>query len=344
MVADTAFRDGVRGLFDGLIPPELIDAYDRLLATDGCAKDQAETLVGDPGLVSELTDWGMARIQPHTPADPAWLRPASPDLALQGVLAGHQHRLARDQELLLAGHHRLAAAQARYGVNGTARFPGHLVRVIQDRDEIAALSAALANTARQDWMSLDTPHTEMPLTSDFADLPLPAHAGQVRYRSIYQASMMNNPAARQIIQSCAQAGEQGRLLPEIPMKLKLADHTTALVPLTPTGTAGALLIQAPVIVAALRGYFEMLWERATPIGTAPAAMSGAGTAAGDRPTPAQQQILQLMAEGLADDAIARRAGVSTTTVRRHITAILDKLAVTSRFAAGAAAQRRGWIQ
>jgi DNA-binding NarL/FixJ family response regulator len=50
-----------------------------------------------------------------------------------------------------------------------------------------------------------------------------------------------------------------------------------------------------------------------------------------------------MAEGLNDDAIARRAELSTTTVRRHIAAILTRLNVTSRFAAGAAAQRRGWI-
>ena len=41
-----------------------------------------------------------------------------------------------------------------------------------------------------------------------------------------------------------------------------------------------------------------------------------------------------MAEGLHDDAIARRAGLSTTTVRRHIAAIMKRLDVTSRFAAG----------
>jgi DNA-binding NarL/FixJ family response regulator len=46
---------------------------------------------------------------------------------------------------------------------------------------------------------------------------------------------------------------------------------------------------------------------------------------------------------VTDAAIARRAQVSTTTVRRHTTAILAKLSVSSRFAAGAAAQRRGWI-
>jgi hypothetical protein len=108
VVADAAVRADIRDLFEGLVPGEVIDAYDRLLASDGCAKDQAEALVGDPGLVSALTGWGMAHVQPHSPADPPWFRPASPDLALQGVLAGHQNRLARDQERLLDGHRRLA--------------------------------------------------------------------------------------------------------------------------------------------------------------------------------------------------------------------------------------------
>jgi DNA-binding NarL/FixJ family response regulator len=97
------------------------------------------------------------------------------------------------------------------------------------------------------------------------------------------------------------------------------------------------VIRAPVINAALREYFEMLWERATLLRAQRPAASG------DRLTPAQQAVLELMAEGLHDDAIARRTGLSTTTVRRHITAILARLNVSSRFAAGAAAQRRGWI-
>ncbi|HEY5989923.1 MAG TPA: hypothetical protein VIV12_26595 [Streptosporangiaceae bacterium] len=108
MVADTAVRGSIRGLFEGLVPVEVIDAYDRLLASNGCAKDQADALVVGADVVAALTSWGMAHIQPHTPVDPAWLRPASPDLALQGVLVGHQNRLARGQELLLDGHRRLA--------------------------------------------------------------------------------------------------------------------------------------------------------------------------------------------------------------------------------------------
>ena len=150
------------------------------------------------------------------------------------------------------------------------------------------------NTARKDWMSLENLRTEMPLTEDFADPPLPAFGGRVRCRSIYDASAMDDPVARRIIQGCADAGEQARLLPAVPMKMKLADRTTAMLPLTPTGTAGALVVRAPVIIAALREYFEMLWERATPL------TPQRPTEPGDRLTPAQQAVLELMAEGLQD--------------------------------------------
>lgn len=336
MVAATA-ACGVRELFEGLVAPEVIDAYDRLLATGGCAKADADAVVGR-GLVQELTGQGMANVLPHTPVDPAWLRPASPDLALQGVLAGHQNRLAQDSERLLAGQRRLAEAQARYGTAMNGAFPEHLITVISDRTEISELSAALANTARQDWMTLEDLVTEMPLTGDFAAPPLPAAAGLVRCRSIYPAAAMDDPVARRIIRSCVQAGEQARLLPEVQMKMKLADHTTAMLPLTQNGTAGAVVVRAPVIIAALRDYFEMLWDRAAPLNAPKPPAAGE-----DRLTPAQQQVLELMAQGLPDAAIARRADISTTTVRRHITAIMKRLGVSSRFAAGAAAQRRGWL-
>jgi DNA-binding CsgD family transcriptional regulator len=336
VVAGITAGPGVRELFEGLVPAEVIGAYERLLASDGCAKDEAGTTLGEDGLVAELTRRGMAHVQPHSPVDPAWLRPASLDLALQGVLAGHQSQLARRQELLLDGTRRLAEAQARYAQPGGGKLPEHLVSAITDRTRLGELSAALMNTARQDWMTLENLHTEMPLTADFAQPPLPAFGGRVRCRSIYAADTMDDPVARQIIGDCVRAGEQARLLPQIPMKMKLADRTTALLPLTPSGAAG-LVVKAPVILAALREYFELLWDRATPL-TAPRSEPGA-----DRPTPAQQKVLQLMAEGLADAAIARRADLSITTVRRHITALMNRLDVTSRFALGAAAQRRGWI-
>jgi DNA-binding CsgD family transcriptional regulator len=187
-------------------------------------------------------------------------------------------------------------------------------------------------------MTLETLTTDMPLTDDHATTPLPATAAQVRCRSIYPAPAMDDAAALRIITRTAESGVQTRLLAHVPTRLKLADHTTALLPLTPSGTTTALLIRAPVVLAALRDYFDLLWERATPL-TAPRPAAPRA----DRLPPAQQRVLELMAEGLPDAAIARRAGISVTTVRRHITAIMGRLGAESRFAAGAAACRRGWI-
>jgi len=162
-------------------------------AQDGCAKDQADAVVGDGGLVAALTGWGMAHIQPHSPTDPPWLPQASPDVTLLGVLAGHQNRLARDQELLLDGHRRLADIQAQFGTSMNGPFPAHLVSVVSDRAEIGELSASLASAARKDWMTLENLHTDMPLTGDFAQPPLPAFGGRVRCRSIYAAGAMGAP-------------------------------------------------------------------------------------------------------------------------------------------------------
>jgi DNA-binding NarL/FixJ family response regulator len=323
-------------LFRDLVPPEVISGYERLLDQDGCPQEEADHLLGG-SVVRALTDRGMAHVLPPGPADPAWLRPATPELALLGVLAGYQHRLAREHDLLTTGHQRLALAQASGNSGMTGPVTGPLVSLITDRAQIGELSASLANAARQDWMTLENMLVDLPITTDSAQPPPPLFAGRVRCRSIYAAGIMQDSAARQAVRTCTDAGEQARLLPAVPMKMKLADHTSALLPLTATGTAGALLVKAPVIVTALRDYFELLWDRATPL------TASRGQASGDRLTPSQQNVLELMAEGLPDAVIARRAAMSTVTVRRHITAIMTRLGVSSRFAAGAAAQRKGWI-
>ena len=49
--------------------------------------------------------------------------------------------------------------------------------------------------------------------------------------------------------------------------------------------------------------------------------------------------------GHGDEAIARQLNVSVRTVRRHVTVIYERLDVRSRsrFAAGVAAAKAGWL-
>ena len=53
-------------------------------------------------------------------------------------------------------------------------------------------------------------------------------------------------------------------------------------------------------------------------------------------------LVNLLASGRKDEAIARQLGVSGRTLRRRIAEVQDQLGATSRFQAGLQAARRGW--
>jgi DNA-binding NarL/FixJ family response regulator len=58
-------------------------------------------------------------------------------------------------------------------------------------------------------------------------------------------------------------------------------------------------------------------------------------------TAREQQVLILLADGLADREIAQRLFISERTVHHHVSAVLSKIGVTSRTAAAREAARMG---
>lgn len=60
-------------------------------------------------------------------------------------------------------------------------------------------------------------------------------------------------------------------------------------------------------------------------------------------TPRERQVLELVADGLSNKAIAARLGVSDETVKFHLTAIFGKLGASNRTDAVRLALRRGLV-
>ncbi|HEY5618113.1 MAG TPA: response regulator transcription factor [Vicinamibacterales bacterium] len=60
-------------------------------------------------------------------------------------------------------------------------------------------------------------------------------------------------------------------------------------------------------------------------------------------TPREIEVLELLAEGLANKAIAGRLGISDQTVKFHVASISGKLGATNRTDAVRRAVRRGLI-
>ena len=77
---------------------------------------------------------------------------------------------------------------------------------------------------------------------------------------------------------------------------------------------------------------------------AASATSEEGTAVGgEELTPRERQVLELLAEGLPNKAIATRLGISDQTVKFHVASIAAKLGATNRTDAVRLALRRGLL-
>ncbi len=73
--------------------------------------------------------------------------------------------------------------------------------------------------------------------------------------------------------------------------------------------------------------------------------SGAGpTWVEEAPTEEELAIVRLLAEGLTDEVIAQRIGISKRTYRRRLKNVMRKLGAGSRFEAGARAVQNGWLE
>jgi DNA-binding NarL/FixJ family response regulator len=129
-----------------------------------------------------------------------------------------------------------------------------------------------------------------------------------------------------------------------------------------SGTAVlALVSDAPEARRALRAGARGALSRSAPPGAiAPAALAVAAghwvvderfapeiLQLGDPPAPAvalsprEQEVLELLSEGLSNGEIAARLGISRHTAKFHVNAILDKLGATTRTEAVVLAARGG---
>jgi two-component system nitrate/nitrite response regulator NarL len=131
----------------------------------------------------------------------------------------------------------------------------------------------------------------------------------------------------------------------VPVLVLLPDETRAL-EVWHAGGRGLLMRDAggERIAAGLTALTEGLVVLDPPLAEAllPVAESAAVAPVEDL-TPREREVLQLMAQGLANRAIAYHLGISEHTVKFHVNAILSKLGAQSRTDAVVRASRLGLI-
>ncbi|WP_335977166.1 MULTISPECIES: helix-turn-helix transcriptional regulator [Streptomycetaceae] len=153
----------------------------------------------------------------------------------------------------------------------------------------------------------------------------------IRVRAIYGQSVNSGPRQRKYLTDLAALGAEVRLIPQVPFDLLVADEHTALTRAEPSDPDGpAVVIRGPVLVRCYLAMYEDCWLRAVPYSS----RGQTGQDDNSELTEQHRTTLRLLANGLTDERIARKLGVSLRTVSRLVSEVMRYLDAESRFQAG----------
>jgi hypothetical protein len=161
-----------------------------------------------------------------------------------------------------------------------------------------------------------------------------ALARGVRYRSIADKAFLELPGVATRIRADMAAGEEVRVVSQLPFKMVMADRSIALIPLNLERPGSpTLLVRSSALLDAFYAMFELLWSQAAPIAFTRSGELRTGELASRLPEETEQ-LVPLLAAGLNDKAIAHDLGISASTLNRRISELMKAVDARSRFQLG----------
>lgn len=224
---------------------------------------------------------------------------------------------------------------------GLEAFEG--IRIMTTLSDVRQGIARIVGTARAQVMTVyaDSPVCRELLTAgrEVHQRDLLNSSGEpIHVQANYSDTLMGEPALPDVMRWRAAAGEEQRVTPGMRLTCMANDTGLSLVDLQDdNGGPHGLMISDAAFSKAIRDVCRWAW----PIGV-PWRNGGNGDQAA-KGTPQFQTILQMMAAGASDAAIARQLGVSQRTIERRVRSIMDQLNTTTRFQAGVIAARQNLL-
>ncbi|WP_410643405.1 LuxR C-terminal-related transcriptional regulator [Amycolatopsis sp. lyj-346] len=230
------------------------------------------------------------------------------------------------------------ADRLRERIDGITRAPagvtGHAGALdrLEGIAEIRGLVKLAAEVCRDELVVLHTGEAADDLVDELLDACYAVLGDGVGVRVVCPHRSRAGYASRARLTQLAGRGARIRTLSRVPQAAVVFDRSLAVT--VDAAELSARRVRDQGMVRFLLGLFDQLWDGATPF--APEDQGYSGEIAHDL----QQTIARLMAQGLTDEVVARRLGMSVRTCRRHIAAMLQNLDAVSRFQAGVQAASR----
>ncbi|MFJ1972093.1 TrmB family transcriptional regulator [Streptomyces sp. NPDC087903] len=261
----------------------------------------------------------------------------SPEVGLAAHIRRREAEILGQQRELAAIEAYTAELTAVYGAQ-RARHGNQGMELLEGVNEVRAYLSEVVRNARGELRAFLPGGAQSPEALE-ASRPLDEWSllAGVRLRTVYLDSVRNDRATTEYAHWLAELGGEIRTVPSLPLRMLIADRSTALLPLDPEDSrAGAVVLRAPGVIDALLALFDLVWEEAAPLG----AVRQQST---ERPSQQELELLRLLERGLTDEVAGRKLGLSLRTTRRMMSGICSRLGARSRFEVGVLAERAGWL-
>jgi sugar-specific transcriptional regulator TrmB/DNA-binding CsgD family transcriptional regulator len=325
---DTERADHLRVL--GLSDDE-IKVYQHLLRTGPSSISELDEAVPDRAAALDATLDGLvqAGLARRSGSDHSRFLPVPPDAGLEAMT------LRRESELKQARIEVLNAYD-EFRRTGHNESTTHLIEVVTGSAIVERIHQ-IKGGAQREILAIDSPpyYIGGPNQEEIDHLKR-----GVAYRVVYSPESVEVPGyLTENILPCVEAGEQARVLPDVPAKLTIIDGLIAYVSMSVRDTdvnRSLLIIRPSSLLTALIGMFELCWRNALPLHASVGAED-------DRLEPIERRLLALLATGAADDTIARTLGISRRTFFRYLERLMNRTGASTRFQLALHAARENWL-
>ncbi|MFF1836709.1 LuxR C-terminal-related transcriptional regulator [Streptomyces sp. NPDC058231] len=151
----------------------------------------------------------------------------------------------------------------------------------------------------------------------------------VRVEALYLRRTAEVPYMAGYLADAVRPGREARTADYLPLRMLLFDDDVAVLPVDPDDSGqGALVVHGQALVRSLHALYDYCWHSATP--SHPVQASQTVDLVLDGP---ELVIVRMLADGVKDEVIARRLGISSRTLSRSISGLMERLGAQTRFQA-----------
>ncbi|MFC9930706.1 LuxR C-terminal-related transcriptional regulator [Streptomyces sp. NPDC127190] len=300
-----------------------------------------------------LIELGLLEPVPATAGAVGETRPArhvtsTPEVSLARLMQRSEDIWTRLQREMQTTYAAMSVVASEFTRTQAAKMQVIHADVLTDRGRIDQLLRDAAESATEEIVSMHAGvSSSVEALAAARERDRRALERGVRMRAVHLASTARSPHGYAHLKALDKAGVEVRLLHHVPFCFLIVDDLFAVTPrFQQPGNSAVTVLRGREITRMLGEVFEFCWLNASSFASVnePVVQEAENEAdGGQQPTAQQRVVLQMMSEGMKDESVSRKLGISVRTVGRAVNSLMAQLNVQTRYQLGVRAARMGWI-